>query len=120
MEVETTGVPIAIASNALILVPGALDDPERLRSGRPFEQGARVVRRRVTVVGSSDDQDGPVERRDSIGRCQQIGVETEAGFDLPEEERRKEAALNRPGLSPVARDLVREYFEQLRPEEEPE
>ena len=34
----------------------------------------------------------------------------------PELERRKEAALNRPGLSPAARQLVREYFERLRPE----
>ncbi|MHC4547330.1 MAG: hypothetical protein ACYTEZ_01020 [Planctomycetota bacterium] len=34
----------------------------------------------------------------------------------PELERRKEAALNRPGLSPTARRLVREYFERLRPE----
>lgn len=36
----------------------------------------------------------------------------------PELERRKEAALNRPGLSPAARQLVREYFERLRPEKE--
>jgi len=30
-------------------------------------------------------------------------------------QRRKEAALKRPGLSPAARKLVREYFEKLRP-----
>ena len=34
----------------------------------------------------------------------------------PELERRKEAALNRGGLSPAARKLVREYFDRLRPE----
>jgi hypothetical protein len=34
----------------------------------------------------------------------------------PELERRREEALNRPGLSPAARKLVREYFELLRPE----
>ena len=33
----------------------------------------------------------------------------------PELERRREAALDRPGLSPAARQLVREYYEQLRP-----
>ncbi len=31
----------------------------------------------------------------------------------PELQRRREAALNRPGLSPAARELVRRYFEQL-------
>ncbi|MHC4729833.1 MAG: hypothetical protein ACYS6Z_04460 [Planctomycetota bacterium] len=36
----------------------------------------------------------------------------------PELERRREAALNRPGLSPAARKLVREYFDRLRPEKE--
>jgi len=36
----------------------------------------------------------------------------------PELERRKEAALNRAGLSPAARELVRCYFEELRPAEE--
>ena len=36
----------------------------------------------------------------------------------PELERRKEEALRRPGLSPAARDLVRRYYERLRPEEE--
>ena len=34
----------------------------------------------------------------------------------PELERRREEALNRPGLSPAARKLVREYFDLLRPE----
>ncbi|MGH7163844.1 MAG: hypothetical protein ACREID_10210, partial [Planctomycetota bacterium] len=34
----------------------------------------------------------------------------------PELQRRREAALNRPGLSPTARSVVREYFELLRPE----
>jgi hypothetical protein len=34
----------------------------------------------------------------------------------PELLRRREEALNRPGLSPAARKLVREYFELLRPE----
>lgn len=34
----------------------------------------------------------------------------------PELERRREAALDRPGLSPAARKLIREYFEKLRPE----
>jgi hypothetical protein len=34
----------------------------------------------------------------------------------PELERRREEALNRPGLSPAAKKLVREYFELLRPE----
>ncbi len=33
----------------------------------------------------------------------------------PDLERRREAALDRPGLSPAARRLVREYFEKLRP-----
>ncbi|MHC4224245.1 MAG: hypothetical protein ACYSX0_14295 [Planctomycetota bacterium] len=35
----------------------------------------------------------------------------------PELERRKEAALNRPGLSPHTRKLVRDYFDRLRPED---
>ncbi|HEX5138073.1 MAG TPA: hypothetical protein VFY93_13940, partial [Planctomycetota bacterium] len=34
----------------------------------------------------------------------------------PELEKRREEALNRPGLSPAAKKLVREYFERLRPE----
>jgi len=33
----------------------------------------------------------------------------------PELQKRLEAALDRPGLSPAARALVREYFERLRP-----
>jgi len=33
----------------------------------------------------------------------------------PELERRKEAALNRTGLSPAARELVRTYFDSLKP-----
>ncbi|MHC4971310.1 MAG: hypothetical protein ACYTG3_03170 [Planctomycetota bacterium] len=36
----------------------------------------------------------------------------------PELERRREAALNRPGLSPAARQLVREYFDRLRPKQQ--
>jgi hypothetical protein len=35
----------------------------------------------------------------------------------PELEKRKEAALNRPGLSPHTRKLVRDYFDRLRPED---
>jgi hypothetical protein len=46
------------------------------------------------------------------------GAPAELSLDeaWPELERRREAALNRPGLSPTARKLVREYFERLRPE----
>ena len=33
----------------------------------------------------------------------------------PELERRREAALDRPGLSPAARKLVKEYFDRLKP-----
>lgn len=36
----------------------------------------------------------------------------------PELRRRKEAALQRPGLSPAARALLREYFDRLKPESE--
>ncbi len=36
----------------------------------------------------------------------------------PELQRRKEAALRRPGLSPAARALLREYFNRLKPESE--
>ncbi|MHC4933372.1 MAG: hypothetical protein ACYTGV_14410 [Planctomycetota bacterium] len=35
----------------------------------------------------------------------------------PELEKRREAALNRPGLSPHTRKLVRDYFDRLRPED---
>jgi len=48
------------------------------------------------------------------------GAQTEKSLKdaWPELQRRKEAALNRPGLSPHARKLVREYFDRLRPEGE--
>ena len=35
----------------------------------------------------------------------------------PELKKRREAALKRPGLSPHARKLVKEYFDKLRPDE---
>ncbi|MEM8884884.1 MAG: hypothetical protein AAGD14_12500 [Planctomycetota bacterium] len=48
------------------------------------------------------------------------GAPREASIDeaWPELERRREAALNREGLSPSARELVRKYFDSLRPAEE--
>ena len=67
-----------------------------VREGPKIRKKARVP---VEVPGGGSPTDQPLEQA------------------WPELERRKEAALNRPGLSPVARDLVREYFEQLRPEE---
>jgi hypothetical protein len=54
----------------------------------------------------------PIEVPEGGGARQEKPIE-EA---WPELERRREEALNRPGLSPAARRLVREYFERLRPE----
>ncbi|MCK6461961.1 MAG: hypothetical protein L6Q95_18930, partial [Planctomycetes bacterium] len=54
----------------------------------------------------------PIEVPEGGGAQQEKPIE-EA---WPELERRREEALNRPGLSPAARKLVREYFERLRPE----
>jgi hypothetical protein len=47
------------------------------------------------------------------------GAPTDKPLDeaWPELKKRQEAALKRPGLSPHARQLVKSYFEQLRPED---
>jgi hypothetical protein len=47
------------------------------------------------------------------------GAPTDKPLDeaWPELKKRQEAALKRPGLSPHARQLVKEYFEKLRPED---
>jgi len=46
------------------------------------------------------------------------GAPSEVPLDQawPELQRRQEADLNRPGLSPAARKLVKDYFDRLRPE----
>lgn len=54
----------------------------------------------------------PIEVPEGGGGLQEKPIE-EA---WPELLRRREEALNRPGLSPAARKLVREYFDFLRPE----
>ena len=52
------------------------------------------------------------------GAAQGGGAQQEKPIEeaWPELLRRREEALNRPGLSPAAKKLVREYFERLRPE----
>jgi len=68
-----------------------------VREGEKVEKLARVP---IEVPGGGAPKDATLEEA------------------WPELERRKEAALNRAGLSPAARDLVRRYFEELRPKEE--
>jgi len=69
----------------------------------PLVKGDDQVRKKAKV---------PIEVPEGGGGQQEKPIE-EA---WPELERRREEALNRPGLSPAARKLVREYFELLRPE----
>ena len=69
----------------------------------PLVKGDEQVTKRAKV---------PIEVPEGGGGQQEKPIE-EA---WPELERRREEALNRPGLSPAARKLVREYFELLRPE----
>jgi hypothetical protein len=69
----------------------------------PLVKGEDQVRKKAKV---------PIEVPEGGGARQEKPIE-EA---WPELERRREEALNRPGLSPAARKLVREYFERLRPE----
>ncbi len=69
----------------------------------PLVQGEEQVTKKAKV---------PIEVPEGGGGPQEKPIE-EA---WPELERRREEALNRPGLSPAARKLVREYFERLRPE----
>jgi len=68
-----------------------------VREGEKVEKIARVP---VEVPGGGGPADRPLAEA------------------WPELERRKEAALDRAGLSPASRRLVREYFERLRPKEE--
>ena len=69
---------------------------------QPLVQDGDKVKKRARVLtenrGGSDPVDRPLEEA------------------WPELQRRKEAALKRPGLSPAARRLVQEYFERLRPD----
>jgi hypothetical protein len=67
-----------------------------VREGEQVEKMARVP---VEVPGGGGVADRPLAEA------------------WPELERRKEAALNREGLSPASRRLVREYFDRLRPRE---
>ena len=71
---------------------------------KPLVREGETVKKRARVLTESRGGGAPQER--SIKEA------------WPELERRKEAALKRPGLSPSARKLVREYFEKLRPEEQ--
>ncbi|MEE8106086.1 MAG: hypothetical protein V3T86_11180 [Planctomycetota bacterium] len=66
-----------------------------VRDGDKVKKRARVL---TETRGGSDPVDRPLEEA------------------WPELQRRKEAALKRPGLSPAARRLVQEYFERLRPD----
>ncbi|MHC4939533.1 MAG: hypothetical protein ACYTHK_11235 [Planctomycetota bacterium] len=68
-----------------------------VREGEKVEKRARVP---IEVPGGGAPRESSIEEA------------------WPELERRKEAALNRSGLSPAARELVRRYFEELRPAEE--
>jgi len=69
---------------------------------QPLVQDGDKVKKRARILtenrGGSDPVDRPLEEA------------------WPELQRRKEAALKRPGLSPAARRLVQEYFERLRPD----
>ncbi len=69
----------------------------------PLVKGDEQVRKKAKV---------PIEVPEGGGGQQEKPIE-EA---WPELLRRREEALNRPGLSPAAKKLVREYFELLRPE----
>jgi hypothetical protein len=67
-----------------------------------------------------------VKGEDQVRKKAKVPIEVPEGGGGPQEKpideawpellRRREEALNRPGLSPAARKLVREYFELLRPE----
>jgi len=80
---------------------GGGDAREKPRYVEPLVRDGPTVRKRAKV---------PIEVPGG-------GVPEERPLDQawPELERRKEAALERPGLSPAARKLVREYFDRLRP-----
>jgi len=65
-----------------------------VREGPTVEKNARVP---IEVPGGAATEERTVEQA------------------WPELQRRLEAALDRPGLSPSSRALVREYFERLRP-----
>ena len=69
----------------------------------PLVKGDEQVRKKAKV---------PIEVPEGGGGQQEKPIE-EA---WPELLRRREEALNRPGLSPAAKKLVRQYFELLRPE----
>jgi hypothetical protein len=69
----------------------------------PLVKGDEKVRKKAKV---------PIEVPGGAGGVKEQPLE-EA---WPELERRREEALDRPGLSPAAKKLVREYFERLRPE----
>jgi len=85
--------------------PGAGGGPEETKPKyvEPLVRGDDQVRKKAKV---------PIEVPEGGGGQQERPLD-EA---WPELERRREEALNRPGLSPAARKLVREYFERLRPE----
>jgi len=66
-----------------------------------------------------------VNKGDKVKKKARVPIEVAGGAPTdkplkeawPELKKRREAALKRPGLSPHARKLVKEYFDKLRPDE---
>jgi hypothetical protein len=82
---------------------GGPDEATKPKFVEPLVRGDDTVKKKAKV---------PIEVPEGGGAQQEKPID-EA---WPELERRREEALNRPGLSPAARKLVREYFDRLRPE----
>ena len=84
----------------------------------PPEQGGALPEQRPRFVEPLVREGEKVEKRARVPiEVPGGGAPREASLDeaWPEMERRKEAALNRTGLSPAARELVRTYFDSLKP-----
>jgi len=97
-------------------------EPDKKPKPKP-EQGGALPELRPKFV------EPLVREGDKVEKLARVPIEVPGGGSprkstleeaWPELQRRKEAALNRAGLSPAARELVRTYFDTLKPPEDTE
>jgi hypothetical protein len=98
---------------------GEEEKPEPRKKPQPKpQQGGALPEQRPRFVEPLVREGEKVEKRARVPiEVPGGGAPREASLEeaWPEMQRRKEAALNRAGLSPAARELVRTYFDSLKP-----
>ena len=97
---------------------GEEEKKEPKQEPKPQQQGGALPEQRPRFV------EPLVREGEKVKKRARVPIEVPGGGSprkstleeaWPEMERRKEAALNRAGLSPASRELVRTYFDSLRP-----